>query len=140
MNNTVVLWDVASGEVIRTFSGHSREVTSVVFTPDESQIISASGDRTLIVWDVDSGEAVRTYSEHSGYVSEVALSPGGRLAYSSALDGTVIVRPIVELSVDEVLAYVVENRALHEFSCEEREQYRILPLCDANGVVPDSNN
>jgi len=134
------LWDVASGEAIRTFNGHNREVTSVTFTPDESQIISASGDGTLILWDVASGEALRTFSEHSAYVNEVTLSPDGQLAYTSANDGTVIVRPIAEFSVDEMLAHIAENRVLRDFTCPEREQYRILPLCDANGLVPESGN
>ena len=30
--------------------------------------------------------------------------------------------------------------ALREFTCEERNQFRILPFCDANGLVPDSGN
>jgi WD40 repeat protein len=139
-NNTIVLWDVASGEVIQSFNGHSGEVTSVVFTPDESQIISASGDGTLILWDVASGEALRTFSEHDAHVAEVSLSPDGQLAYSAAYDGKVIVRPISVLSVDEMLAHIADNRALHEFTCEERDQFRILPLCDADGLVPDSGN
>jgi WD40 repeat protein len=89
---------------------------------------------------VASGEALRTFSEHGVWVNAVALSPDGRLAYSAADDGTVIVRPITELSVDEVLAYIADNRALRDFTCVERKQYRIFPLCDADGLVPDSGN
>ena len=135
-----MLWDVASGEAIRTFNGHTDAVNSVAFTPDESQIISGSADGTLILWDVASGEALRTFSEHDAGVTKVALSPDGKLAYSAAQDGQVIVRPIGELPIDDVLAFVKENRVLRGFTCEEREQYRILPLCDANGDVPDGDN
>jgi hypothetical protein len=39
-----------------------------------------------------------------------------------------------------MLAHVADNRALRDFTCPEREQFRILPLCDANGLVPDSGN
>jgi WD40 repeat protein len=139
-NQTIVLWDFASGEAIRTFRGHSADVTSVVFTPDESQIISASADGTLILWDVATGEPLHTFSEHSDSVNKVALSPDGQVAYSAADDGTVIVRPIAEFSVEGILAYIAANRDLREFTCGEREQYRILPLCDADGLVPDSGN
>ncbi len=131
-DNTLILWDVASGEVIRTFKGHSDAATSVVFTPDERQIISSSADGTLILWDVASGEALRTFNEHDAWVNKVALSPDGQLAYSAADDGKVIVRPIAEIPVDELLDYIAENRVLRDFSCEEREQYRIQPLCDAD--------
>ena len=139
-DQTIVLWDVASGEAIRTFNGHTDAVNSVAFTPDESQIISGSADGTLILWDVASGEALRTFSEHSAGVTKVAVSPDGQLAYSAAQDGLIIVRPIGELPIDEVLTFVKDNRVLRNFTCEEREQYRILPLCDVNGDVPGSDN
>jgi WD40 repeat protein len=137
---TLVLWDVASGEAIQTFNGHVGSVSDVAFTPDESQIISASADGTLILWDVATGEALRTYSEHGAWVNNLALSPDGQLAYSAADDGTVIVRPIVPIPVDDILAHIADNRVLHDFTCVERERYRILPLCDADGIVPESGN
>ena len=68
------------------------------------------------------------------------LSPDGQLAYSSADDGTVIARAIVPLPIDDILAYITENRVLRDFTCVERKQFRILPLCDADGLVPDSGN
>jgi WD40 repeat protein len=139
-NNTVVLWDVASGEAIQTFNGHTNGVDSVAFTPDESQIISGSADGTLILWDVATGEALRTFSEHDAWVNKLTLSPDGQLAYSASDDGTVIVRPIAPLPVDEILAHIAKNRVLHEFTCVERKQYRIFPLCDADGFVPDSGD
>lgn len=139
-DQTIVLWDVASGEAIRTFNGHAGAVNSVVFTPDESQILSGSSDGTLILWDVASGEALRTFSEHTAGVTKVALSPDGKLAYSAAQDGLVIVRPIGAIPIDDVLVFIRDNRVLRDFTCEEREQYRIFPLCDANGNVPDSGD
>ncbi len=139
-DGTSILWDIASGEVIQSFSGHTNVVTGVAFTADESQLVTSSGDGTLILWDVASGEALRTFSEHDAWVNRVALSPDGKLAYSTADDGTVIVRPITEIPVDEILAYIADNRVLYEFTCVERKQYRVFPLCDANGVVPNSGN
>ena len=110
---------------------------AVAFKPDESQIISASGDGTLILWDVASGEPLRTFNEHGVWVNEVTLSPDGMLAYSAADDGKVIVRPIAVMTVDEILAHIADNRVLRDFTCVERKQYRIFPLCDADGLVPD---
>jgi len=109
------------------FNGHSREVTSVAFTPDESRLISGSADGTLILRDVASGEALRTFSEHSAYINEVALSPDGQLAYTSANNGTVIVRPIAEYSVEEILAHIADNRILHDFTCLDRSSTASFP-------------
>jgi len=138
--DAAVLWDIASGEAIQTFNGHTDWLTGVAFTQDESQIVTSSGDGTLILWDVASGEALRTYSEHDAWVNRLALSPDGELAYSTADDGTVIVRPITETPVNEILAYIADNRVLQEFTCVERKQYHIVPLCDADGLEPDSGN
>ena len=139
-DGSLMLWDVASGEVLRTFSGHTEGLESGVFTPDESQLVSGSADGTLILWDVATGEALRNFNEHGETVSKVAVSPDGELAYSTGYDGQVFVRPIGEQPVDEILAYINENRVLREFTCEERRQYRILPLCDENGVVHEDSN
>jgi WD40 repeat protein len=139
-NHTAILWDIASGEAIQTFNGHTNGVYGVAFTPDESQIVTGSADGTLILWDVSTGDALRTFSEHGVFVNQVALSPDGQLAYSASDDGTVIVRPVAELPVEDILAYIADNRVLRDFTCVERKQYRILPLCDADSLVPDSGD
>jgi WD40 repeat protein len=65
LDDTLKLWDLASGRVIRTFSGHSSIVMSVAFSPDGRQVLSGSGDRTLTLWDVASGKVIRTFLGHS---------------------------------------------------------------------------
>ena len=41
-----------------TLTGHSREVTSVAYSPDGKHIVSGSYDRTVKVWDAATGEEV----------------------------------------------------------------------------------
>jgi WD40 repeat protein len=55
---TLRLWDVASGESLRTFSGHTGWVSGCAFSPNGRLALSASGDNTLRLWDVASGEAL----------------------------------------------------------------------------------
>jgi WD40 repeat protein len=40
--------------------GHMALIRSIVFTPDGSELISASDDKTIRVWDVGTGRVVRT--------------------------------------------------------------------------------
>jgi len=47
-DNTVKLWDAATGALIRTFEGHSREVYSVAFSPDGTRV--GSGSDALRRW------------------------------------------------------------------------------------------
>ena len=42
---TLKLWDLATGQVLRTFEGHSLPATSVVFSPDGRTVLSNSFER-----------------------------------------------------------------------------------------------
>ena len=72
------VWDLASGETVRTLSGHTGSVRAVAVTPDGRQVVSGSDDNTLRVWDLASGETVHTLSGHTGPVDAVAVTPDGR--------------------------------------------------------------
>ncbi|KAH0826663.1 WD40-repeat-containing domain protein [Lanmaoa asiatica] len=45
------VWNVGTGEFLRTLSGHTGEVYALAFTTDSRSLFSASGDRTVRVWD-----------------------------------------------------------------------------------------
>ncbi|KAF8551653.1 WD40 repeat-like protein [Imleria badia] len=45
------IWNIETGEFLRTLSGHTGEVYALAFTSDSRSLFSASGDRTVRVWD-----------------------------------------------------------------------------------------
>ncbi len=52
MDNTIKIWDVATGEVVITLYGHEKCVNSVAFSPDGQQIASASNDGVVNFWKI----------------------------------------------------------------------------------------
>ena len=50
--NDVWLWDVGSGEHVRTFPGHTRTVRALAMRPNGRGLASASEDGTVLVWDI----------------------------------------------------------------------------------------
>ncbi|KAL9043862.1 MAG: hypothetical protein Q9214_002962 [Letrouitia sp. 1 TL-2023] len=88
-DNTVRLWDPATGEARGTLEGNSGPVMAVVFSPDGSLLASASYDNTVRLWDPATGEARGTLEGHSGRVTAVVFSPDGSLLASASDDNTV---------------------------------------------------
>ena len=76
-DNTLRLWDVASGATLRSFTGHNDRVLGCAFSPDGRLALSASYDNTLRLWDVASGEEVARWLTDAALFC-CAFSPDGR--------------------------------------------------------------
>jgi WD40 repeat protein len=51
-DQTVRVWDVATGECVQTLQGHTDAVRSAGFSPDGTNLVSASSDTTVRMWRV----------------------------------------------------------------------------------------
>ena len=88
-DRTVKVWDLNSGQDLRTLAGHAERVRSVAVSADGRLALSASDDHTVKVWDLTSGQELRTLAGHAYGVNSVAVSADGRLALSASDDRTV---------------------------------------------------
>ena len=89
MDNTVRIWNVATGESKAELRGHSGGVNSVIFSPDGSHIVSGSDDNTMRIWSVTTGESKAELRGHKGSVNSVVFSSDGSHIVSGSDDGTV---------------------------------------------------
>ncbi|KAI2483639.1 WD40 repeat protein [Pyrenophora tritici-repentis] len=88
-DETVRLWETATGTCRSTLEGHSDNVNAVAFSPDGELVASASSDKTVRLWEAATGTCRSTLEGHSEYVSAVAFSPDGELVASASDDKTV---------------------------------------------------
>jgi len=88
VDQTLKVWDAASGSLLRTLDGHTNWVDSAVYSPDGCHILSASWDHTLKVWDAASGSLLRTLEGHTRWVYSAVYSPDGRHILSASHDQT----------------------------------------------------
>jgi hypothetical protein len=88
-DNTVRLWETATGTCCSTLEGHSDRVTAVAFSPDGQLVASASYDNTVRLWETATGTCCSTLEGHSDRVTAVAFSPDGQLVASVSWDDTV---------------------------------------------------
>ena len=86
---TIKLWNVVSGELLKTLKGHTDGVISISFSPDGNLLASGSDDKTIKLWNVVSGELLKTLKGHTGWVKSISFSPDGNLLASGSYDKTI---------------------------------------------------
>jgi hypothetical protein len=88
-DQTVKIWDSATGKELFALKGHAGAVTSVAFSPDGRRLASGSWDQSVKIWDSATGEELFALKGHSGLVASVAFSSDGRRLASGSFDQTV---------------------------------------------------
>ena len=89
-DNTVRLWDTATGTERVSLKGHTEIINSLTFSTDNTMLASCSTDNTIIVWDVQNGRQHFSLIGHKDNIKAVAFSPVDKgLLASGSSDGTV---------------------------------------------------
>jgi WD40 repeat protein len=99
-DQTMRLWDVATGKEVRRFEGHAGGVWAVAFSPDGKYAGSGGGgtdkdgtwvsnpDPSVRLWDVATGKELRKFDGHTDQVLGVAFTPDGKHLVSASGDRT----------------------------------------------------
>ncbi len=82
-DQTVKLWDVATGAELRILKGHS-DIYSVAFSPN-GKILAVDDGGTVKLWDLTTGAELRTIE--TGSVNSVAFSPDGKILACGSTKG-----------------------------------------------------
>jgi WD40 repeat protein len=93
-DNTVRLWEAATGSCRSTLEGHSDWVSAVAFSPDGQLVASVSDDNTVRLWEAATGSCRSTLEGHSNGVRAVAFSPDGQFLQTDRGDIPLSLPPI----------------------------------------------
>lgn len=88
-DNTIRLWDVASGRELRALVGHNNWIKSLALSRNGEVLASGSNDQTVKLWHVASGHEIRTLSGHASSVDALVFSPDDRWLISGGNDHTI---------------------------------------------------
>src|SRR5262245_40669601 len=95
-DSSIRLWDVASGNELRTFEGHNGAVFELAFRADGKVLASASGDRTVKLWNVASGERLDTLKESQKELYSLGFSPDGKKLAAVGVDNRIRIWSIAD--------------------------------------------
>ena len=82
-------WNVADGQVARTFKGHRDMIYALALSPDGKTLATGSYDQKIKLWNVADGTERKTLNGHNGAVFALAFRPDGKLLASASADRTV---------------------------------------------------
>ncbi|MFT3727855.1 MAG: TIR domain-containing protein [Terricaulis sp.] len=70
------------------FSGHTKEISALVFDESGARLVSGSHDRTARVWDSSTGQELAVLRGHGEYLTDVAPSKDGTRILTRANDNS----------------------------------------------------
>ena len=88
-DNTVRVWNVETGVLIRSLTGFPLGVLAVALSPTSQWIAAAGQSGVVRIFETSTGATVRTLSGHSELVTSVKFSADNRLLVSTSWDHTV---------------------------------------------------
>jgi len=88
-NGEIHIWNVADGQKILSWKGHSGWIWSVAFSPNGAQLATSAEDQTIKIWDTTTGQLITTLIGHDKRVSTVVWHPDGQKLISGSEDSTV---------------------------------------------------
>ena len=81
------MWD-DGGRFERSFLGHSSEIQTMEFSPDNTFVVTSSWDWTAKLWQTDSAECILTFRGHKAPVTSAVFSISATVVLTASMDGT----------------------------------------------------
>lgn len=88
-SDKINLWDMRTGNLIRTLSKHQDLIRHIVFSPDSKQLASGSDDACVRLWETSNGDCIHTFKNHTGCITYLAFSSDGKQLASGSDDTTI---------------------------------------------------
>ncbi len=87
LDKTIKVWDLQTGELIRTLTGNTEKVTSVAISPNGQFVASGSYDSpgsNVKVWNLRTGKLLPIIFGHNNPVKFVAIDSKGQVVFSGS--------------------------------------------------------
>ncbi|CAL1290399.1 unnamed protein product [Larinioides sclopetarius] len=86
--NKLLIWNAATGTVLRNLEGHVWDVYYCSFFPSGMVVLSAGADMQTKIWAADTGQCPRTLTGHTEAVTDAAVIDRGKNIVTVSKDGS----------------------------------------------------
>lgn len=84
----IMLWDIASNQILATLTGHEDMIDVVALSSDNRHALSGSRDKTVRLWDLRRERAEAVFTGHQKAVEALAFSSDLKYVLSGSRDNT----------------------------------------------------
>lgn len=90
LGEEAIVWNVADGTRICTFTGHSAPLHSLAFTPLGRHVVTGDRRGYVKLWDAETAEEIMTVAREEARVSALAFGPDGKRLALGRREGVAI--------------------------------------------------
>jgi F-box/WD-40 domain protein 7 len=126
-NCYIYICDLQTLSILACLEGHQGAVTSLVFTEDDSKIVSSSNDCSIAIWDTKNYKKLSMLLGHSEVVHDMLLSDDDSGIISCSWDGTIRIWDMASLDCCSVI-YAHSQNIVGMPVCENHEYFATLAL------------
>ncbi|MFM7408753.1 MAG: WD40 repeat domain-containing protein [Cuspidothrix sp.] len=101
-DQTIKLWNPATGKLLQTLTGHTSTIRSIIITPDDQTVISSSSDNQIKFWNIQTGKETQTITEKNG-VNAMLLTPDGKTLITGSFDKDIKFRNLKTKKIERTL-------------------------------------
>jgi WD40 repeat protein len=85
-HSSIQVWDIKNQKFLQEIKTHTKNVSSITYSPDEKVIASLSEDEIIRLWDIQSQNLLAELKGHNDVVNSIAFSPDGKTLASGGED------------------------------------------------------
>ncbi|CAD8213451.1 unnamed protein product [Paramecium pentaurelia] len=119
--NSILQWDIISGQQKAILNGHTNSAMSVCFQSNGNILTSGSEDKSILLWDIQTKQQIAKLDGHTHFFMSVCFSPDGNTSASGSHDRSIRLWDITTGLLKAKL---------------DGHQYAVMSVC----YSPDGNN
>ena len=128
--NTIVFRaNIETGDVTQRYPGFSKLV-DLSAHPNKPYFLAADYGSNVALMNYETGERLMENRNIGVTNWNAQFTPDGSRAFVSDFTGIITEWSFEERPLDELIEWITNNRLLRDFTCQERQLYRIEPFCE----------